>query len=101
MANKSKKIFLYDKKICDDLLPKLKPAFEEDIDENDDKEVISPTVEDLSNLSIASSTSCSTCAIEFDSIQDQRAHFKLDWHRFNLSNKLKGKDFNYGIFSRG
>ena len=92
MANKSKKIFLFDKKVCDALLPKLKPAFEEDIAETDEK-VQSPSLDpDLTKLSISSTTSCSTCAIEFDNIQDQRAHFKLDWHRFNIANKLKGTD---------
>ncbi len=92
MAKNPKKILLYDTKSVEDLLPKLKPAFEEDIDENDDSEKseISPTAEDLSNLSVGTNTSCSTCAIDFETLEDQRAHFKLDWHRFNIANKLKG-----------
>ena len=75
----------------EDLLPQLKPAFEEDIDEQEEKtnEVLS-TAEDLTNLSVGSNTSCSTCAVDFETVEDQRAHFKLDWHRFNLANKLKG-----------
>ena len=92
MAKNPKKILLYDTKSVEDLLPKLKPAFEEDIDENDESEKseISSTVEDLSNLSVGTNTSCSTCAIDFETLEDQRAHFKLDWHRFNIANKLKG-----------
>ena len=92
MAKNPKKILLYDTKSVEDLLPKLKPAFEEDIDENVDSEKseISSTVEDLSNLSVGTNTSCSTCAIDFETLEDQRAHFKLDWHRFNIANKLKG-----------
>merc|ERR1712079_803147 len=41
-------------------------------------------------LTISSNKSCSTCVVTFDSTDDQRAHFKLDWHRFNIANKLEG-----------
>lgn len=34
---------------------------------------------------------CSVCQVIFDSVDTQREHFKLDWHRFNLKQKLMGK----------
>ena len=33
---------------------------------------------------------CATCKVEFDDLQEQRQHFKLDWHRYNLKQKLSG-----------
>ena len=91
MAKNPKKIFLHDTKSVEDLLPQLKPAFEEDIDEQEEKpNEVTSTAEDLTNLSVGSNTSCSTCGVDFETVEDQRAHFKLDWHRFNLANKLKG-----------
>ena len=85
--NKKNKFLLYE---CQDLTSKLKPAFEED--ENivsNDKKVSNP-IEDLTNLTVSSNKSCSTCGVSFESTDDQRAHFKLEWHRFNIANKLKG-----------
>ena len=68
-----------------ELVTKLKPAFEEEVQE---EKLDLP--QNLEDLSISSSKSCSTCGVTFDSTEDQRAHFKLDWHRFNIANKLKG-----------
>ncbi|XP_006890308.1 PREDICTED: ankyrin repeat and zinc finger domain-containing protein 1 [Elephantulus edwardii] len=34
---------------------------------------------------------CSTCDQTFQNHQDQREHYKLDWHRFNLKQRLKNK----------
>lgn len=44
--------------------------------------------------------SCSTCKAEFESLQDQRSHFKSDIHRLNIKLSIAGKgtvkeeDFN-------
>jgi hypothetical protein len=92
-ATMTKKLLLFDVKSVQDLIPMLKPAFEQDfeqLEEHDDQVSVQGAEEDLSQLSVSSSTSCSTCGVNFDSIQDQRQHFKLDWHRRNISNKLKG-----------
>lgn len=35
--------------------------------------------------------SCSICQVIFDSVDIQREHFKLDWHRFNLKQKILDK----------
>lgn len=35
--------------------------------------------------------SCSICQVTFDSVEIQREHFKLDWHRFNLKQKILDK----------
>ncbi|KAE8696844.1 serine/threonine-protein kinase Aurora-3-like [Hibiscus syriacus] len=35
---------------------------------------------------------CNTCKAEFDSLQDQRSHFKSDIHRLNIKLSIAGKD---------
>lgn len=35
---------------------------------------------------------CNTCRVEFDSLHDQRSHFKSDIHRFNIKLSIAGKD---------
>ncbi|KAK4685857.1 ankyrin repeat and zinc finger domain-containing protein 1, partial [Tremellales sp. Uapishka_1] len=40
----------------------------------------------------ASSIRCQTCpAAAFDSVEEQRVHFKSDWHRYNAKAKLVGR----------
>jgi hypothetical protein len=34
--------------------------------------------------------SCLVCDLRFDDSAEQRAHFKLDWHRGNVRRKLRG-----------
>ncbi|KGL77735.1 Ankyrin repeat and zinc finger domain-containing protein 1, partial [Tinamus guttatus] len=34
---------------------------------------------------------CSTCAQAFDSREEQTEHYRLDWHRFNLKQRLRGR----------
>nr|XP_013816090.1 PREDICTED: ankyrin repeat and zinc finger domain-containing protein 1 isoform X2 [Apteryx mantelli mantelli] len=34
---------------------------------------------------------CSTCAQAFDSREEQAEHYRLDWHRFNLKQRLLGR----------
>jgi hypothetical protein len=34
---------------------------------------------------------CSTCQVEFSERQQQVHHFKLDWHRYNIKQKIVGK----------
>lgn len=38
-----------------------------------------------------SGMSCAMCKVDFHSVEIQREHFKLDWHKFNLKQKLMGK----------
>ncbi|KAK7340128.1 hypothetical protein VNO77_20822 [Canavalia gladiata] len=35
---------------------------------------------------------CNTCKAQFDSLQDQRSHFKSDLHRFNVKLTMAGKN---------
>ncbi|CAM8936715.1 unnamed protein product [Rhodiola kirilowii] len=35
--------------------------------------------------------SCNACKVEFESLQEQRAHFKSDFHRFNIKLSIVGK----------
>ncbi|XP_019378372.1 PREDICTED: ankyrin repeat and zinc finger domain-containing protein 1, partial [Gavialis gangeticus] len=34
---------------------------------------------------------CSTCTQAFDSREEQTEHYRLDWHRFNLKQRLRGR----------
>lgn len=39
----------------------------------------------------ASSRSCGTClGTSFNDIEQQRAHFRSDWHRYNVNTRLNG-----------
>ncbi|XP_045708415.1 ankyrin repeat and zinc finger domain-containing protein 1 isoform X1 [Phyllostomus hastatus] len=42
-------------------------------------------------LDISGKLLCSTCDQTFQNHQEQREHYKLDWHRFNLKQRLKDK----------
>ncbi|XP_045415964.1 ankyrin repeat and zinc finger domain-containing protein 1 [Lemur catta] len=42
-------------------------------------------------MDISEKLSCSTCDQTFQNRQEQREHYKLDWHRFNLKQRLKDK----------
>ncbi|XP_060224634.1 tRNA endonuclease ANKZF1 isoform X3 [Meriones unguiculatus] len=43
------------------------------------------------SLDISDKLFCSTCDQIFQNHQEQREHYKLDWHRFNLKQRLKNK----------
>ncbi|OCF57917.1 cytoplasmic protein [Kwoniella mangroviensis CBS 10435] len=44
------------------------------------------------NLPGAAGLSCQTCPnANFDTVEEQRAHFKSDWHRYNAKAKLAGR----------
>ncbi len=82
-----KKVSLFDSL---DLISKLKPAFEQDMINQEDNSDEFEVKQKLEELTVSSTKSCSTCGTTFESVEEQRAHFKLDWHRFNIANKLKG-----------
>lgn len=44
-------------------------------------------------LDISDKLFCSACNKDFQNHQEQREHYKLDWHRFNLKQRLKDKPF--------
>ncbi|KAM8934025.1 tRNA endonuclease ANKZF1 [Pelodytes ibericus] len=39
---------------------------------------------------ISDRLSCSSCQCAFDSRDEQKEHYTLDWHRFNLKRRIKG-----------
>ncbi|XP_043302059.1 ankyrin repeat and zinc finger domain-containing protein 1 isoform X2 [Cervus canadensis] len=56
------------------------------------EEQISPERRPLQGpLDISEKLFCSTCDQVFQNHQEQREHYKLDWHRFNLKQRLKDK----------
>ncbi|KAM6600958.1 hypothetical protein CsatA_020567 [Cannabis sativa] len=44
------------------------------------------------NTIISTRWTCNTCKTEFESLKDQRSHFKSDIHRFNVKLSLAGKN---------
>ncbi|XP_034241802.1 protein vms-1-like [Thrips palmi] len=44
----------------------------------------------LEDLVVADAHSCSCCSVKFPNATAQRAHFKLDWHRYNIKRQLAG-----------
>ena len=45
----------------------------------------------MSGLAVTDSRTCLTCSATFSDSLEQRQHFKLDWHRFNLKRKIQNK----------
>ncbi|XP_077129231.1 tRNA endonuclease ANKZF1 [Ranitomeya variabilis] len=43
-------------------------------------------------LEISDRMNCSTCQCKFDSREEQREHYTLDWHRFNLKRRIRGAE---------
>lgn len=44
----------------------------------------------LDELAVSESLTCSFCNTVFENKVQQRSHYKLDWHRFNLKQRLQG-----------
>ncbi|KAL9245300.1 hypothetical protein vseg_018966 [Gypsophila vaccaria] len=57
-----------------------------------DETLISDNNSSSSSSIMMSKWSCNTCKAEFESLIDQRSHFKSDFHRFNVKLSLAGKD---------
>jgi len=49
-------------------------------------------ISEVKGLEIGTTKSCSYCDAHFETLDDQREHFKLDWHRYNIKQSLVGKD---------
>ncbi|KAL0131280.1 hypothetical protein PUN28_002681 [Cardiocondyla obscurior] len=55
----------------------------------------------LSQLVVSDALCCSYCNAEFEDKVQQRLHYKLDWHRYNLKQHLNGlKSINEDSFNR-
>lgn len=50
----------------------------------------SQLVDNLDNLVVSDSLCCSFCNTKFENKIEQRSHYKLEWHRFNLKQNLNG-----------
>ncbi|KAK9068270.1 hypothetical protein SSX86_012381 [Deinandra increscens subsp. villosa] len=48
--------------------------------------------EEESNIGYTERWTCNTCEYSFDSLHDQRSHFKSDFHRFNIKLSIAGKE---------
>ncbi|KAI3800472.1 hypothetical protein L1987_28563 [Smallanthus sonchifolius] len=59
-----------------------------------DKEIIVEEEDSTKDNTVSSSErwTCNTCKSSFESLQDQRSHFKSDFHRINVKLTVAGKD---------
>ena len=53
-------------------------------------EAIDPKTASNGSNSNSDSKSCNTCGGSFATMADYRAHFRSDWHRYNIKLKMKG-----------
>ena len=69
-----------------DLAPRSQPA----TDRDDTAKIDEPTI---ASTSTTSGRSCNVCrGASFANVDDQRNHFRSDWHRYNVKLRLNGKD---------
>ncbi|XP_044728414.1 ankyrin repeat and zinc finger domain-containing protein 1-like [Chrysoperla carnea] len=57
---------------------------------DDNKSILIPEILNIEDLTISDTLFCSFCNAKFDDQIQQRQHYKLDWHRYNLKQKLFG-----------
>ncbi|XP_022238619.1 ankyrin repeat and zinc finger domain-containing protein 1-like isoform X2 [Limulus polyphemus] len=55
------------------------------------KKIKAESVATVAALKVSSKMACSVCSTVFTTRNEQIQHYKLDWHRFNLKQKLAGK----------
>ncbi|CAH1790093.1 unnamed protein product [Owenia fusiformis] len=58
---------------------------------DDEKEIIMDDFKEGEMVyAVSDKMSCSMCAVNFDTREEQVNHYKSDWHRFNLKQRIKG-----------
>ncbi|CAM8935452.1 unnamed protein product [Rhodiola kirilowii] len=75
------------------LLPSPCSSISDEVEKSSDGGVLGEENSD-ENLSLGvggNRWSCNACKVEFESLQEQRAHFKSDFHRFNIKLSIVGK----------
>ncbi|XP_019869661.1 ankyrin repeat and zinc finger domain-containing protein 1 isoform X6 [Aethina tumida] len=79
---------IFDKKFAEIIGESVKSVLLTQTDDLDIKEENVEVNEDTKNESVLS---CSYCKVKFPDSLQQRDHYKLDWHRYNLKQSLCGK----------
>lgn len=85
-------VFLHDKEKVTELLKNIKLLNTDDKDVKPVNADVDVANEQIQSLEVVSTKSCSYCQVQFESVEDQRLHYKLDWHRYNLKQSLVGKN---------
>jgi len=83
-------VFLHEKEKVTELLKNIQLLNKDDSDVKTAPEADLVTNR-IVNLEGFSTKSCSYCQVQFENVDDQRLHYKLDWHRYNLKQSLAGK----------
>ena len=85
-------VFLHDRDKVTDLLKNIKLLNTDDKDVKPVNTELTEVNEQIKSLEGTSIKSCSYCQVQFEIVEDQRLHYKLDWHRYNLKQSLAGKN---------
>lgn len=85
-------VFLHDKEKVKELLKNIKLLNTDDKDVKPVDADIDEVNEQIKGVEGVYAKSCSYCQVQFESVEDQRFHYKLDWHRYNLKQSLVGKN---------
>ncbi|XP_066996231.2 tRNA endonuclease ANKZF1 [Anabrus simplex] len=64
---------------------------DEDIETDEDfSNIANEAVKCLKNLDISDRYACGTCCLEFQNVEEQRVHFKMGFHSYNIKQKIQG-----------
>jgi len=85
-------VFLHDRDKVTDLFKNIKLLNTDDKDVKPVNTELTEVNEQIKSLEGSSIKSCSYCQVTFEIVEDQRLHYKLDWHRYNLKQSLAGKN---------
>eukprot|EP00092_Neocalanus_flemingeri_P017170 GFUD01018567.1.p1 GENE.GFUD01018567.1~~GFUD01018567.1.p1 ORF type:complete len:683 (+),score=220.78 GFUD01018567.1:36-2084(+) len=85
-------VFLHEKEKVTELLKNIKLLNTDGSDVKPVNTCPDPVNDQVKSLEGVSTKSCSYCQVQFENVDDQRLHYKLDWHRYNLKQSLAGKN---------
>merc|ERR1712226_1486227 len=63
----------------------------DNIEAGDQNDATTLAVPDLTQLTVSDKMSCNFCDAQFSHRIEQKRHYRSDWHRYNLKQRLKGK----------
>ncbi|CAN7997022.1 unnamed protein product [Ixodes hexagonus] len=66
------------------------PQLEQELYAPSDLDFDEKPIPESDDLKVSTVMCCSLCGTEFESRDDQVQHYKADWHRYNLKQKLNG-----------
>lgn len=82
-------VYALPKELLDNLIVR---SIQAEAPEEEDAQPSSRSKTDAASSGPAGSLRCQACPdIGFETVEDQRAHFKSDWHRYNVKARMTGR----------